>query len=68
MIPTAISANRTIRRKVKNYRKNLDQVVVDTRPLTVPNIQGDSFQAPQHPRKPMMVMMAPMPRRTYVPR
>ena len=23
--------------------------------LTVPSIQGDSFQAPQHPRKPMMV-------------
>ena len=23
--------------------------------LTVPSIHGDSFQAPQHPRKPMMV-------------
>ena len=68
MMPTATSAKRTMRRKVKNCKERDYDLSSCLQSLTVPSIHGDSFQAPQHPRKPMMVMTAPMPRRTYVPR
>ena len=64
MMPTEISANRTIRRKVKNCEERNYEKFSQLESLTVPNIHGDSFQAPQQPRKPMMVMTAPIPRRT----
>ena len=56
------SEKRANTKKLKNKKeKAKNEIKKKARPVgqpTVPSIQGDSFQAPQQPRKPMMVTFA----------